>query len=579
MATANPAAVRLSEAERWLSWVRFPIIVVNTIVYGVSGPAREATPWLAEVIIVAALIYGIVTLFRDPFQRLRPIVAAWATTLFDFGFIMVWIYATGGFHSPFQHLFFVAIASVALRFSPVATVVGAAAYGVSYLGLLVGMGQLERNLVEALLRVSYFGFVAAVSAFIAQQYFDEARAKGEMREEMRLVQRAEEKFRSLLEAAPDPIVITDDGGAITLVNAQAEGLFGQTRDRLLGAPISSLLAADTTNLTALTPKRGRKTAEVVARDAAGQAIPMEVTSSAVSLGSDALVIHVLRDLRERKLAEVERHRAVERQAEVERLREMDAFRTKFINMAAHELGTPLTPIRMQIHILKRADMTRLSPEQIKSIQVLDRNVERLRILTQDVLDVARIQAASLGLDRKSIDLNRLVLEAVESYAEAAHVSGLHLEARIHGACSLEADPKRLMQVLFNLIGNAIKFTPRGGHVQVRTERRANDVLLMVEDDGTGLTLEDASLLFRPFSQVGAMKDRKTGSGLGLYICKGIVESHGGTIAVASPGPGRGTVFTVRIPVTPPQGPDVPTPKPTTTPRPIDSIQGRVRELI
>jgi signal transduction histidine kinase len=241
-------------------------------------------------------------------------------------------------------------------------------------------------------------------------------------------------------------------------------------------------------------------------------------------------------------------RAFELQAAHERLVQIDRFKTQFINNAAHELGTPLTPIRVQLHLLEESRSGELNEQQRKAVEMLNRNVQRLAALVQDVLDVARLQAGRLSVNPEPMELGPAVEEAVESFRPAAEQAGLELAAYAPADLVVLADPKRVAQVLTNLLSNAIKFTPRGGRVQVRVRRQGGEAVLEVRDTGLGLTEEQARRLFQPFSQVhDALQNPKGGSGLGLFICRGFIEQQGGRISCASPGPGRGTTFTVTLP--------------------------------
>jgi PAS domain S-box-containing protein len=256
-----------------------------------------------------------------------------------------------------------------------------------------------------------------------------------------------------------------------------------------------------------------------------------------------------RDVTEHRRAEAERLAAMERLQELERLKELDRFRTRFINVAAHELGTPLTPIKLQLHLLMNGSTGPLAPPQRKALGILDRNIGRLADLVQDVLEVARLQGGRLGIDRVPLDLDRVVLEAVDAFQEPARQAGLTLAFRPTPGLEVEADPKRLAQVMFNLLSNAVKFTPRGGQVAVETLVREDAAEVRVRDTGIGFREQDLPRLFQPFSQLEqAHEQGRGGTGLGLYISKGLVELHGGRIWAESPGPGHGAAFAFALPL-------------------------------
>lgn len=229
-------------------------------------------------------------------------------------------------------------------------------------------------------------------------------------------------------------------------------------------------------------------------------------------------------------------------AEVARLAEVAKAKAAFINTAAHELNTPLTPIRLSLANL-RSGKARGDP-----LSLLDRNVERLTRLLHDVLEGARLQSDRLRLDRHNMDLAALVREAVEEHQPQAQAHGVHLEAQADAPVPVVGDPGRLHEVVMNLLSNALKFTPKDGHVRARVEAQADgQAHVLVEDDGAGISGKDIPLLFQPFTQVGAPHE---GTGLGLYICRGVVETHGGHITVSSPGEGLGSRFEVTLPLAP-----------------------------
>jgi signal transduction histidine kinase len=272
------------------------------------------------------------------------------------------------------------------------------------------------------------------------------------------------------------------------------------------------------------------------------------------------------ELAAKKVAEVETAKRVEH------LQEMNRFRSQFLNTAAHELGTPLTPIRLQVHLLRSQLNPQMPPEMLRGVEILDRNVARLQTLVQDLLNAARLQANSLTLSVKDIDLSQILDEANEIYQEPCREAGITLEVTHLPAIPIQADPVRVSQVLFNLLSNAVKFTPRGGQVHLEARDVAGSALITVSDTGVGMRPDQIERLFRPFSQVhDVAQTTKPGSGLGLFICKSIVELHGGEMWCSSLGPGRGSTFSVRLPLRATSAPPIATVAvlPTVLPGPED----------
>ncbi len=231
--------------------------------------------------------------------------------------------------------------------------------------------------------------------------------------------------------------------------------------------------------------------------------------------------------------------------ELDRVRVMEATRTAFINTAAHELKTPLTPIKIQLHLL--ASSQNLTEKDRHAVDVLTRNINRLSALVDDVLVAARLQANRLGLHFATIDLAAVVREASENYQGAAKVAGIAFTCDAMEPLGVRGDAARLTQVVSNLISNAIKFTPPEGSVHVHAFRRGDWAHVEVIDTGVGFDPEDSQKLFLPFSQVGHER-RSEGTGLGLFISKGIIEDHGGNKWAHSEGRGKGATFGFKIPI-------------------------------
>ncbi len=278
------------------------------------------------------------------------------------------------------------------------------------------------------------------------------------------------------------------------------------------------------------------------------------------IGRFAMAVRFMLDDIEAAHAEGERRRA-ELEAANARLRELSDMKTRFINAAAHELNTPLTPIRIQLHLLGGGHMGELNERQRASVDVLTRNLERLSLLVSDVLDAARIQTEHMRITPRNVDLARLVRDAAETVRPQAEAAGVALALDVEGEEPMVLDAHRITQVLVNLLSNALKFTPRGGRVRVSLRRRSTEALVSVADTGAGLTEEQRQRLFVPFSQVhDPLRHATGGTGLGLFISRGILEQHQGRLWCESEGPGRGATFSFALPrpsltPRPPEGPD------------------------
>ena len=232
-------------------------------------------------------------------------------------------------------------------------------------------------------------------------------------------------------------------------------------------------------------------------------------------------------------------------AEAERLSQM---KDEFLATLSHELRTPLNAIFGWTQILR---MGQGNPATVKdAVTVIDRNVRLQTQLIDDLLDVSRIISGKVRLDVQRVDLPELIDAAIESVRPAADAKQLRLEKIIDpSAGPISGDPSRLQQVLWNLLTNAIKFTPKSGKVQIVLERVNSHVEVRVVDTGIGIVPEFLPLLFERFSQADASTTRRHGGlGLGLSIVKNLVELHGGLVRAKSAGEGLGATFSIQLPI-------------------------------
>lgn len=219
---------------------------------------------------------------------------------------------------------------------------------------------------------------------------------------------------------------------------------------------------------------------------------------------------------------------------------------QMLNNVAHDLASPLTPMRIQMYLLRK---TATAPEAAKAVDVVQRNVDHLERLVHDLKDMAKAEAGMLRIHPEPVSLDALVGKAVDSLAPAAREKGIALDAAAEATLPAHADPQRITQVLYNLVGNAIKFTPSDGRVTVRARPDDGFAQVDVVDTGRGLAAEEIGRLFRPFVQVHDSKEvKEKGTGLGLFISKQLVEAHGGRIWVESEGLGRGSRFAFTLPL-------------------------------
>jgi PAS domain S-box-containing protein len=240
--------------------------------------------------------------------------------------------------------------------------------------------------------------------------------------------------------------------------------------------------------------------------------------------------------------------AYERLRLVRELREADRKKDDFIALLAHELRNPLAPLRSGLHVMRMAAHDSAAVARARTI--MERQLSHMVRLIDDLLDVSRISLNKLQLRRSRVTLAEIVSNAVETARPVIDRAEHHLEVVLPPEpVLLDADLTRLAQVLGNLLTNAGKFTPKRGHITLTAERQGDTVLVTVGDDGIGLRPESLSAIFDMFSQVDHSVERSTGGlGIGLALVRGLTEMHGGSVRADSAGLGRGSRFSVRLPV-------------------------------
>ena len=232
---------------------------------------------------------------------------------------------------------------------------------------------------------------------------------------------------------------------------------------------------------------------------------------------------------------------------VAQLREVDAAKTEFVSTVSHELRTPLTSVSGYLEVLLDQDAGELTPTQDRMLRVIDRNVERLRLLIEDLLLVSRIEAGRFVITTEPVDLRSVVESVCQAIQPAADKGGVTLTSEVADTMAISGDPEHLERAVLNVISNAVKFTPAGGTVTVTGHTDGPDAVLVIRDTGIGIPAADLASLFTRFFRAGnATRLAIPGTGLGLAIVSTIVELHGGTVTIDSE-EGAGTTATIRLP--------------------------------
>ena len=375
------------------------------------------------------------------------------------------------------------------------------------------------------------------------------------RERERVVRRSETRFRALLESAPDGIVIADRDGRIAMVNRQAELLFGYEREELLGREVETLLPeharmqhvmhrAQYVAAPAVRPM-GRGLA-LSGRRKDGTEFPAEISLSPLETDEGLLITAVVRDVTERRRAEEQQLELVRAQAARAEAEAANRTKDQFLATISHELRTPLNAVYGWAKMLRAGNLD--DAGAARAVEVIERNAGVQVKMIDDLLDVSRITTGKLQLDVGVVDPRAVVEAALDVVAPAAAAKQIRLQPVLDPrAGPLMGDADRLQQVVWNLLSNSVKFTPKGGRIQVHLRRVNSHVEIAVADSGEGIDPALLPVIFDRLRQ--GTGGRRGGLGIGLSLVRHLVELHGGEVSAHSDGPGQGAVFVVKLPVT------------------------------
>lgn len=357
----------------------------------------------------------------------------------------------------------------------------------------------------------------------------------------------DQPFRLFVEQMQEGAVTLDGEGTVLYCNPFFANLLGDATERVIGQRLHSFIAPDATGCLSriLEGSETKAQVECLLRRSDGSDVPVQLAFGRLPSSSSPLIGVVVADLTAReqaRRAEIERHAA----------EEANAARDQFLAIVSHELRTPLNSIMGWAQLLARR--RNLPEAALRGVEIIERNCREQAKLIDDLLDVSRVLAGKLRLDREPVELSALVTTAIGMEQPLADSRQIQLVPRIADEeIWIEADAARLRQVLGNLLGNAIKYTGSEGEVVISVAADSDSARIEICDNGVGIAPDFLPKVFGLFEQAVATGSRRAGGlGLGLAIVKQLVELHGGTVTLESAGPGKGTTARLVLPRLPDQ---------------------------
>ncbi|MDT5272957.1 MAG: hypothetical protein QOH49_5143 [Acidobacteriota bacterium] len=409
---------------------------------------------------------------------------------------------------------------------------------------------------------SVSGFVSAILDVTERK-----RAEQRLRE-------SEERFAKAFEASPLALTITSlKTGRLLEVNETFTRLSGYAREETVGRTTLELglwaEPAERQAELATVMQRGRiRDVEYRFRMKDGRGLVGMLSAEQIEIGGEPCALTVIEDVTERKRAEAERDQMLEREktlrAEAEKV---NRLKDEFLATVSHELRTPLTAILGWAHMLEVNDLDLKTARH--AVAVIRRNALQQKQIVEDILDVSRVITGKFRLESELVELTPVVQAALDTIVPTAEAKGLRLRSSLDPEAAVMGDEARLQQVVWNLLANAVKFTPAGGEVRASVARLLTHVRIEVSDTGQGILPEFLPNAFDRFRQADMGTTRQHGGlGLGLSIVRHLVEAHGGSVRAYSAGEGLGATFTVDLPLPVEAAPSAPR-----TEAPIAQAQG------
>ena len=350
----------------------------------------------------------------------------------------------------------------------------------------------------------------------------------------------EAKFQVLLEAAPDPMIVTDSDGHIRLINGRTERLFGYVREELLGQPIEMLVPPHA--------PVGAAAVELYGRRKDGTEFPVETSLS--PLETDEGMLTSVRDISDRKRLEENiqlQNQALE--AQNHRVQEASRMKSEFLANMSHELRTPLNSIIGFAEMMRDEHLGPVAENHREYLGDILTSGRQLLSVINDVLDLSKVESGTMEFFVEPVDIQALTLETRDMVRFLAADKRIQIEIRVDpNLTGVVGDSMKLKQVISNYLSNAVKYTSEGGRIDVRVNAEGStEFRIEVQDTGVGIRPEDVGRLFVEFQQLDSSPAKKhQGTGLGLALTKRLVEAQGGRVGVSSTF-GSGSLFFAVLP--------------------------------
>ncbi|MDY6964684.1 MAG: PAS domain S-box protein [Halobacteriota archaeon] len=365
---------------------------------------------------------------------------------------------------------------------------------------------------------------------------------------------SEEKYRNMVERANDGIVIIQDD-VIKFANNKVADMLGYTLEEFIETEFLKyvpLKFQDDVKTRYDARLVGEELSEhfeveVIKRD--GEILTIDINAGIIDYEGKLADFVFIRDITEKKKIEMERKRSSEElQKAYEELKELDRMKTEFAAIATHEIGTPLSILKSNVEMLESGLFGDITDHQKERLETISRNIDYLVKLSGEMMDISRIDADRLKLNKSHIFINDLIRDTVHEMQHLADDKKISIKAETSEVMSLvSCDGDRIKQVLSNLVKNAIKFTPEFGEIKLGFEKNHDELMVSVSDNGIGIPGEEHEKIFERFYEIGDYLSHETGgAGLGLAIVTGIVEAHGGKVWVES-AVGKGSTFYFTLP--------------------------------